>query len=239
LKSPSEALAEALEALNREVVSCRRCPRLVEYREKIATEKKRAFQDYEYWGKPVPGFGDPDAQLLMLGLAPAAHGSNRTGRMFTGDGERGAGDFLMRALHRAGYANIPYARDRNDGLKLTDAYLTAQLRCAPPLNKPTASEITNCAQFLEREVELLENVKVVVAFGKIAFDGYLSFLVSQGNEIPKPKPKFSHGAVLEVEDYPVLIGSYHPSRQNTQTGKLTERMFDEIFELAGRVIQTA
>ena len=224
-----------LAQLNEAVVSCRLCPRLVEYREKISREKKKAFQGFEYWGKPVPGFGDPQARLLMLGLAPAAHGSNRTGRMFTGDGERGAGDFLMRALHKAGYASIPYARDREDGLELRDAYLTARVRCAPPQNKPTTQEIKNCDQYILREFELLENLKVVVAFGKIAFDGCLKLFESLGDEIPKPRPAFSHGAIVAIPQRPILLASYHPSRQNTQTGKLTEEMFDQIFVLSKEI----
>jgi uracil-DNA glycosylase family 4 len=217
------------ERLSKEVSECRRCERLVEYRERIGREKKKAFQNEEYWARGVPGFGDPNARMLILGLAPAAHGSNRTGRMFTGDGERGAGDFMARALHKAGLASVPFARDKQDGMILNDLFMTARARCAPPQNKPTTEEFANCAEFLRREFELLANIQVVIAMGKMAFDGYLKWLVNEGVVIPKPKPNFSHGAIQEFDGRPTLLASYHPSRQNTQTGKLTIEMFDEIF----------
>lgn len=225
------------EELAQDVAACRRCERLVEYRERIGREKKKAFEDQEYWARGVPGFGDPNARMLILGLAPAAHGSNRTGRMFTGDGERGAGDFMARALHKAGLASLPYARDRKDGLKLKDLYMTARARCAPPGNKPTTEEFDNCSSFLKREFELLNNLQIVIALGKLAFDGYLKWLVNQGLELPKPRPKFSHGEVHQFDGYPILLGSYHPSRQNTQTGKLTDEMFDAIFETAQNLLK--
>jgi len=225
--------AKSLEALAREIVRCRRCPRLVAYRERVGLEKKRAFRDETYWARPVPGFGDPDAWLLIVGLAPAAHGANRTGRMFTGDVPGGAADFLMGALHRAGFANRPTSRARDDGLQLTDCFLTAVVRCAPPQNKPSAEEIRNCLPWLVRELELLPNVRVVLALGRVAFQGALSALALRGTKIPNPKPRFAHGAVYELGTY-TLVASYHPSRQNTQTGRLTQAMFDEVLAEARR-----
>ncbi len=219
--------AKSLEALAREIVRCRRCPRLVAYRERVGLEKKRAFRDETYWARPVPGFGDPDARLVIVGLAPAAHGANRTGRMFTGDVPGGAADFLMGALHRAGFANRPTSRARDDGLQLTDCFLTAVVRCAPPRNKPSAEEIRNCLPWLVRELELLPNVRVVLALGRVAFQGALSALTLQGTKIPNPKPRFAHGAVHELGRY-TLMASYHPSRQNTQTGRLTAGMLDDV-----------
>jgi len=214
--------------LNREIISCRKCPRLAKYREQIAKEKRRAYRDWDYWGKPVPGFGDPNAHVILIGLAPGAHGSNRTGRMFTGDG---SGNFLYPALYRAGFANQSTSHDVNDGMKLRDLFITAICRCAPPDNKPTPQEQANCAPYLERELELLKHARVVVALGRIAFDGYLRLLREQGHVIPRLE--FKHSAVYILGNLlPTLICSYHPSRQNTQTGRLTAAMFDAVFQKA-------
>ncbi len=223
-------MADSLEALRRDVVACRRCPRLVEHRERVAREKKQAFQDEAYWGKPVPGFGDPNARLLLVGLAPAAHGANRTGRMFTGDVPGGAADFLAAALYRAGFANRSTSRHADDGLELRDAYMTAIARCAPPQNKPTADEIAHCRGHLDREFALLENVQVVLALGGLAFDQSLRLLARFGAERPSPKPKFGHGVIVELDGVPALVGAYHPSRQNTQTGRLTSDMLDDVLQ---------
>jgi uracil-DNA glycosylase len=235
-----------LTILNREVIVCTRCPRLVAYREQVAREKRRAYRDCEYWGKPVPGFGDPEARVLIMGLAPGAHGSNRTGRPFTGDA---SGKFMFPVLYETGFANQPNATGRNDGLMLRDLYITAAVRCAPPANKPTPQELAQCSHFLDREMAGLEKVKVVVALGKIGFDAYLNYLKRRGL-IPgrqahafkpylfKPylfKPYlFKHGASYRLPDGKVLLASYHPSNQNTQTGKLTRKMFVEIFKEAAR-----
>lgn len=210
--------------LNARIVACRQCPRLVHWCEQVAVEKKREFRDWEYWGKPVPSFGDPQARLLVVGLAPAAHGGNRTGRTFTGDS---SGKWLFRALHKAGFANQPTWQRRDDGLKLLDCYITAAIHCAPPANKPLPKEIANCNGFLREELEKLKNVKVVVALGRIAFTTYLR---TRG---VKPLPEFGHGQVYDFE--PRLIASFHPSRQNTNTGKLTEKMFDEVFARATKL----
>jgi len=221
-----------LEELNREIVACERCPRLCTHCQKMAREKRRAYRDWEYWGKPVPGFGEPEARVLILGLAPGAHGSNRTGRMFTGDG---SGDFLYPALHRAGFASQPNSSHREDGMRLTDAYITAVVRCAPPANKPAPREIANCAPFLDRELAGLKNVRVVVALGRIAFDGYLNYLKREGMEIRKNGFRFAHGARYRLANGTILMASYHPSLQNTLTGKLTARMFQKVFDTAGRL----
>ncbi len=211
--------------LEGDIVACRQCPRLVEWREEIAAQKRRAFSDWEYWGKPVPGFGDREARLLIIGLAPGAHGSNRTGRMFTGDS---SGDTLFAAMHRAGFANKSMARERGDDLILQDSFLTAVGRCAPPKNRPTAEELANCRPYLLREMELLHRVRVVLALGQIAFDGYLRALQGQGVE--NPRLKFAHGLWHEFDPpKPLLVACYHPSRQNTQTGRLTEEMMDAVF----------
>jgi uracil-DNA glycosylase family 4 len=221
-----------LELLNKEVVACRRCPRLVEHCRAVAREKRRAYMDWEYWGKPVPGFGDPRARVLLLGLAPGAHGSNRTGRMFTGDS---SGRFLYAVLHETGFASQPVAIALNDGLKLRDAYITAAVRCAPPANKPLPEEIANCAAFLDRELPALERVRVVIALGKIGFDAYLNHLKRRGLLRSKKGYEFAHGAEYEMPGGRVLLASYHPSNQNTQTGKLTSEMFRRIFERAREV----
>jgi uracil-DNA glycosylase family 4 len=226
-----------LTVLNREVVACVRCPRLVAYREQIAREKRRAYRDQEYWGKPVPGFGDAEARVLVMGLAPGAHGSNRTGRPFTGDA---SGKFMFPVLYETGFANQPEATDRNDGLALKDMYITAAVRCAPPDNKPTPLELANCSQFLDRELAGLEKVKVVVSLGKIGFDAYLSYVKRRGLFAGKQVYlardfPFKHGAGYRLPDGKVLLASYHPSNQNTQTGKLTREMFVKIFMEAARL----
>ncbi len=220
------------------IIACRKCPRLVRYRELVARTKKRAYRDWEYWGKPLPGFGDPDAQLLILGLAPAAHGGNRTGRMFTGDS---SGQWLMRALYHAGFASQPTSDHRNDGLTLHNAFITATVRCAPPDNKPTRQEIVNCSTYLRQELALLRRAKVVVALGQIAFSTFLTLAVEYGVALPRPRPRFRHGAVYRLPTSPpippVVIASYHPSRQNTQTGRLTAAMLDQLFSEARRLVQ--
>lgn len=213
--------------LNKEIIACRRCPRLVAYREKIATEKRRAYRDHEYWGKPVPGFGDIDARVLVLGLAPGAHGSNRTGRPFTGDA---SGKFLYPVLYETGFANQPIATSREDGLRLKDLYITAAARCAPPDNKPLPEELANCAEYLDRELVGLKNLKVIVALGKIGFDAYLNRLKRLGVLASKKDYVFQHGAKYTLPDGKILLASYHPSNQNTQTGKLTRAMFLKIFK---------
>jgi uracil-DNA glycosylase len=223
-----------LRVLNEEIVSCRKCPRLVKYREKVACEKRRAYRECEYWGKPLPGFGDAQAQLLILGLAPAAHGGNRTGRMFTGDR---SGDFLYAALHKAGFANQPTSLHREDGLQLKDAYITATCRCAPPDNQPLPREISNCRGYLEREVEILKP-KVILALGKIAWDGYLEILKQRGVIASRALYKFAHGAEAEVAPgTPRLFGVYHPSQQNTQTGRVTPAMYASVLRRIRRFLE--
>ena len=229
-----------LAALEHEITLCRRCPRLVAWREQVAREKRAAFRDQEYWGRPVPGFGDPDARILVVGLAPAAHGANRTGRMFTGDR---SGDWLYAALHRAGLANQAESVDRADGLRLSGVLVTAGVRCAPPANKPTPAERDNCRPWLEAELDLLPRVRVFVALGSFAFDQTLRILGNRGNRgnrgagVLSPKPRFGHLAEVEVGDGRAVLASYHPSQQNTFTGKLTAEMFDQVWararELAG------
>jgi len=218
------------------IVTCQRCPRLREYCERIGIEKRRAFRHDTYWARPVPGFGDPAARLLIVGLAPAAHGANRTGRVFTGDGAGGSGDFLMAALHRNGFANIPTSQDPHDGLELRDAFIAAAVRCAPPDNKPTPEEITNCLPHLDAEVAALPRVRVVVALGRIGFDAYLQMLKRRGIVV-RPRPRFAHGSIDELPNGQVLIGCYHPSRQNTNTGKLTARMMRDVFRKARRNLE--
>jgi uracil-DNA glycosylase family 4 len=217
-----------LDNLNQEIISCRKCPRLVEWREEVAHTKRKAYMDCEYWGKPVPGFGDPNACVLVVGLAPGAHGSNRTGRQFTGDA---SGNFLFPALHRAGFASRPESTSRDDDLQLKDMYITASGRCAPPKNKPTAEELNNCQPFLERELELLKP-KVIVCLGRVAFERILRIFKE-----PKAGVKFGHGATFQLEAGPWLVCSYHPSQQNTSTKKLTVEMFDgmwaQVRELVG------
>ena len=221
-----------LTILNREVVACTRCPRLVAYRQEVARIKRRAYLGWEYWGKPVPGFGDPHARVLIMGLAPGAHGSNRTGRPFTGDA---SGNFMYPVLYETGFASQPTATDRNDGMQLEDLYITAAVRCAPPDNKPLPQELAECSYFLDRELAGLNDVRVVVALGKIGFDAYLNYL-KRKQMLPSRKPYvFKHGASYSMPDGNVLLASYHPSNQNTQTGKLTRKMFVEIFQEAARI----
>jgi len=230
--------AITLTAVRDAIVSCDRCARLRTYCAEVARVKRRAFRDEIYWGKPVPGFGDPEARMVLIGLAPAAHGANRTGRVFTGDGPNGSGDFLMAALHRAGFANIPTARHPDDGLQLRDAFIAAAVRCAPPDNKPTTDEIANCLPHLEAELAALPKVRVVVALGRIGFDAYLQ-LLKRGAVTIRPKPAFGHAAVHQLPNGQTLIGCYHPSRQNTNTGKLDSRMMDQVFRAARRELSTA
>ena len=225
----------SLKAVHEAIISCERCPRLRTYCAEVARTKRRAFRDDVYWGRPVPGFGDPRARLLLVGLAPAAHGANRTGRVFTGDGVGGSGDFLMSALHRAGFANIPTSHHPDDGLTLRDAFIAAAVRCAPPGNKPATDEIANCLPHLDAEIAALPNVRIVVGLGKIAFDAYLQLLKARGVTI-RPRPAFGHGVRHQLPNGQTLIGCYHPSRQNTNTGKLTPRMLDEVFRVVQRAL---
>jgi len=223
---------DSLERLREEIISCERCPRLRAYCQEVARVKKRAYKEFNYWGKPLPGFGDPYARLLILGLAPAAHGGNRTGRMFTGDG---SGEWLVRALNRFGFANKDTSLSRDDGLILSDAYMTATVRCAPPANKPKRTEIENCSPFLGEELNLLEDVAVVLTLGKVAFQAYLSHLPPA--ELGR-RPAFSHGAVYELGGgTPLLVVSYHPSRQNTQTGKLSWEAWESVFVEIQRILK--
>jgi uracil-DNA glycosylase family 4 len=222
--------------LNNQIITCRLCPRLVDWREQVAREKRRAYRDWDYWGKPVPGFGDPSARLLLVGLAPGAHGSNRTGRMFTGDS---SGDTLYKTLYETGFANQPTAFHRDDGLMLLDAFITAMGRCAPPGNRPTATELNNCRPFLRHEWELLRQLRVIMALGQIAFEGCLRLMRELGHDVPRLK--FGHGLHHQF-DSPAsggpkhLIASYHPSRQNTQTGRLTPAMLNDVFDLARSLV---
>jgi uracil-DNA glycosylase len=224
-----------LDVLRNEVIDCRKCPRLVGHRERIALVKTRRFESKDYWGKPVPGFGVARARLLIVGLAPAAHGGNRTGRVFTGDR---SGDWLYEALHRYGFASSPYSVSRDDGLRLRDAYISAVARCAPPDNKPTREEMETCRGYLKRELEALKDVRVVVALGRIAFDGFLAAWRELGREIGKPRPRFCHGSEHVLLSSVTLLGSYHPSQQNTFTGKLTRPMFHGVFR-RGRALVDA
>jgi uracil-DNA glycosylase family 4 len=222
-----------LKILNDEIVACRKCPRLVAYREKVAQEKRRAFRDWTYWGKPIPGFGDAKAQLLVLGLAPAAHGGNRTGRVFTGDR---SGDFLFAALYEAGFANQPTSVERDDGLQLKDAYVAASVRCAPPANKPLPSEILNCRGYLIRELQILQP-RAVLALGKIAWDAYLEILKQNGAIKSRAAYRFAHGAEAELPgDGAHLFGVYHPSQQNTQTGRVTPAMYAQVLQRIRRFL---
>jgi uracil-DNA glycosylase len=228
-------MPSALAVLNKEVIQCTRCPRLVAYREQIGREKRRAYRDHEYWARPVPGFGDPHARVLVLGLAPGAHGSNRTGRPFTGDA---SGKFMFPILYKVGFASQPNAEHRDDGLKLIDGYITAAVRCAPPDNKPMLSELANCARYLDRELAILKDVRVVVALGKIGFDAYLAHLKRIG-AIERTAPyKFGHACDYPMPNGVVLLASYHPSNQNTATGKLTAQMFEDVFRKAKQIAQS-
>lgn len=222
-------LPTSLELLNAQIVSCERCPRLRSHCTEIARVRRRAYADWEYWGRPVPSFGDPHARVLALGLAPGAHGSNRTGRPFTGDG---SGDFLYPVLHEAAFASLPRASSRDDGMKLTDLWITSVARCAPPGNKPTPEELRNCAPWMDAEMALLENLRVVVCLGKIAFDGLLMYEQRLGAAILRARYSFSHGAEYTLPGGLIAVASYHPSLQNTNTGKLTRPMLLEVFKRA-------
>jgi uracil-DNA glycosylase len=225
---------KALQILSSQIVACRQCPRLVEYREEVGRVKRRAYRDQDYWAKPVPGFGDPHARLLLIGLAPAAHGGNRTGRTFTGDS---SGNFLYRALFETGFASQPTSVSRGDGLVLIGAYIGAAVRCAPPGNKPLPEEIRNCRPYLEKELELLRNLKVVVGLGRLAFDVYLAILRDQGKITRRSDFVFGHNQVHRTgPGQPVLLSSFHPSQQNTSTGKLTDVMLRAVFLHARRLL---
>ena len=218
----------SLEALTEEIVKCRLCPRLVAWRERVSADPPRRFAGQDYWARPVPGFGDPHARVLIVGLAPAAHGGNRTGRIFTGDR---SGDWLFASLHRTGYANQPTSEHRGDGLRVEDAYVAAVNRCCPPGNKPTPRERDNCLPYLANELKLLERVRVLVALGGLAWDGAIRACSALGHPVPRPRPKFGHAAEARIGPY-ALLGCYHPSQQNTFTGVLTEEMLDGIFHRA-------
>jgi uracil-DNA glycosylase family 4 len=233
---PQRHMSVALRLVGDRIVSCERCPRLRTFCRQIAREKRRAFRDQSYWAKPVPGFGDPEARLLVLGLAPAAHGANRTGRVFTGDGVGGSGDFLISALHRAGFANIPTSQRVDDGLILKDAYIAAAVRCAPPGNKPTPEEVMNCLPHLEAELAALPRIRCVAALGKIAFDAYVQ-LVKRQDIVARPRPVFGHGSRVVLPHGVTLVGCYHPSRQNTNTGKLTAGMMDDAFQAIREMLE--
>jgi uracil-DNA glycosylase family 4 len=224
----------ALDVLQQEIVDCRRCPRLIAHCQQVARVRRRAYRDWEYWGRPVPSFGDPRARLLILGLAPGAHGANRTGRMFTGDR---SGDYLYRVLHATGFASQPASVSGEDGLTLRDAWISASAHCAPPGNKPSPGELAACRGYLERELDLLANLRVVVALGRIAFDTYLSILCGRGVIPNRAAFRFGHGTVHRLD--PVLIGSYHPSQQNTSTGRLTEAMLRAVFRRARRILSAS
>jgi uracil-DNA glycosylase family 4 len=219
---------DTLARLQEEIVACRRCPRLVAWRERVAAEKRAAFRDWQYWGRPLPGFGDAKARLVVVGLAPAAHGGNRTGRVFTGDR---SGDWLFRSLYRAGYANQPNSDHRDDGLTLRGAYVTAAVRCAPPANKPTTEERDRCLPYLVRELELLSDVRVIVVLGAFGYDAALRVLAAGGVAVPRPRVPFGHGLEVPTERA-AIVGCYHPSQQNTFTGRLTEPMLDAVITRA-------
>lgn len=219
----------SLPALTTELVDCRRCPRLVEWRERVAREKRASFAEEEYWGKPVPGFGDPGAQLIVIGLAPAAHGANRTGRMFTGDR---SGEWLYRAMHESGFANQPESTGRDDGLVLSDAWVTAPVRCAPPANKPTTEERDNCASWFDAELDLLEAARVYLCLGQYGYHSLWRHLSSRTERLPRPRPKFGHGVEIDLGAGRRILLSFHPSQQNTFTGRLTREMFADVFERA-------
>ncbi len=232
LAQDNPRVARKLKALARRIVGCRLCPRLVRHREASAANPPRRYRGQPYWARPLPGFGDPRARVLLVGLAPAAHGGNRTGRMFTGDR---SGDWLFRALHEAGFANRPESTKVGDGLRLRGAYITATLRCAPPANKPLPPEMARCQPYLLGELRLLRRVRVVVALGKIGWDAYLRARRALGQPVPRPLPRFGHGAAARMPDGLVLLGSFHPSQQNTFTGKLTRGMLRHVFVRARRL----
>lgn len=222
-------MKKTLTQIQREIVQCQACPRLVEYRQRIAQEKRRAFRNWKYWGKPVPSLGTWKAHLLILGLAPAAHGANRTGRMFTGDR---SGDFLFETLHRFGFCTQPSSQYRNDGLRLSNTYITAAIHCAPPVNKPRREELINCRHYLRWELRLLSRVRVVVVLGRVAWQAYLLAREELQWPVPRPRPKFAHAVSYRLDEKTTLITSYHPSQQNTQTGRLTREMFEQVFAMA-------
>lgn len=226
----------SLSAVQTAIISCEQCPRLRSYCRQVGQIKKASFRDELYWARPVPGFGDPDARVLILGLAPAAHGANRTGRVFTGDGAGASGDFLMAALKRAGFANISTSQRIDDGLALTDAYIAAAVRCAPPDNKPLPEEVERCLPHLANEITHLPNLQVIVALGKIAWDAWLKLLVARGGTVPRPRPAFAHGAVWSNGPW-TLVGAYHPSRQNTNTGVVTPKMYDAVFRTVRELLR--
>ena len=223
----------ALEDLNRDIVGCTKCPRLAEYIRDVGRKKRRMYMDWDYWARPIPSFGADDARLLLLGLAPAAHGGNRTGRAFTGDR---SGDWVYGTLHKFGFANQPTSAHSGDGLEVQDVLVSAAARCAPPANKPTPMELETCRPYLVRELELLKDLRVVVALGKIAFDAFLVAARDAGIETPKPRPQFGHGSLCRLPNELMLLGSYHPSQQNTQTGRLTRPMFESIFAKAREIL---
>ena len=224
---------KGLDSLRKTIVRCRKCPRLVRWRERVAKQPPRRYQGQPYWAKPLPGFGDPEAQLLIVGLAPAAHGGNRTGRIFTGDE---SGNWLYGALYEFGFSSRPDSLNRDDGLELKDCYITAAVRCAPPDNKPEPAEFERCRPYLVRELRSLDRVRVVIALGKIAFDSFLKAYRETGGIVPRPRPRFGHGALIPLANDLTLLASYHPSQQNTFTGKLTKKMFHEVFQQARELL---
>jgi uracil-DNA glycosylase family 4 len=233
---PDHGPTPALAAVHRAIVSCERCQRLRTYCRQIAMTRRAAFRHEIYWGRPVPGFGDPHARLLIVGLAPAAHGANRTGRVFTGDGAGGSGDFLMAAMHAGGFANRPISRHPGDGLVLQDAFIAAAVRCAPPDNKPTPEEFARCESHLLAEWAALPRVRAVMCLGKLAWDSTWRALAVRGHVVPRPRPAFGHGAVIRVDEGMTVLGAYHPSRQNTHTGRLTPQMMVDVFVMARGVL---
>lgn len=234
---PHHGPTPALAAVHRAIVSCERCPRLRTYCRRIAIEKRAAFRDQTYWGRPVPGFGDPAARLLIIGLAPAAHGANRTGRVFTGDGAGGSSDFLMAAMHASGFATMPISRHIGDGLALRDAFIAAAVRCAPPDNKPTPEEFARCEAHLLAEWAALPHVTAVLCLGRLAWDTGWRTLAVRGHRVPRPRPVFAHGALVRLDDGFTVLGAYHPSRQNTHTGRLTPAMLADAFAQAREVLE--
>ena len=225
---------KSIEQVNKIIVDCKRCPRLVRWREEVARKPPRRYQGMSYWARPLPGFGDPKARLLIVGLAPAAHGGNRTGRIFTGDR---SGDWLYGTLYAFGFSSQPTSVHRSDGLRLKDCYITAAVRCAPPANKPARTEFERCRPYLVQEIQLLKQIRVVVALGKIAFDSFLKAYQESGGVVPKPRPQFRHAGSTRLTDGLTLVASYHPSQQNTFTGKLTQKMFHEVFRKAKEVLR--
>lgn len=222
-----------VERLNEIIIRCHKCPRLVRWRERVGKKPPRRYQGQTYWARPLPGFGDPEARLLIVGLAPAANGGNRTGRIFTGDQ---SGNWLYEALYRFGFSNQPDSVHRNDGLKLKDCYITAAVRCAPPANKPAKDEFEKCRPYLVQELKLLKNIRVVLALGKIAFDSFLKAYEESSGAVPRPRPQFHHGGITQLRDDLTLLASYHPSQQNTFTGKLTREMFYGVFKTARKLL---